>query len=174
MLFTDAATTFESHRITANGFLVASVRFARTGIQLYAGYEVGKPEMPVVRVYRPDAEVFSAQTMRSFAGTPLTIGHPSDAVSAATWRQHAIGRMGDEITRDGEYAHGTVIVQDAAAIDMIRSGTRELSAGYNCGLHWETGQTPANEGYQAIQQAIRGNHVAIVDRGRAGHACRIG
>ncbi|MEO9299007.1 DUF2213 domain-containing protein [Devosia alba] len=174
MFFADAAASLEGYRLTADGFLVADVRFARTGIQTYAGFELDRRDLPTVSVYRPGAEVFSANAMRSFAGRPLTLGHPVEAVSAQTWRQHSIGRMGEEITRDGEFVRGTVIVQDAAGIEMIRNGTRELSAGYQCEIQWETGQTSDGQGYQAVQRTIRGNHVAIVGRARAGSACRIG
>lgn len=174
MLFADTATTLESYRITASGFLVADVRFARTGIQSYAGAEIDRSDLTLVDVYRPPAEVFSANAMRSFAGSPLTMGHPADAVSASTWRQHSIGRLGEEIIRDGDFVRATLIVQDAAAIDMIRGGTRELSAGYNCDVQWDAGKTADGHSYHAVQRLIRGNHVAVVDKARAGSACRIG
>ena len=174
MLFADAAATLDGYRITADGFLVADVRFARTGIQTYGGFELDRRDLPVVGVYRPGVEVFDADAMRSFAGKPLTMGHPAEAVSATTWRRHSIGRMGEEITRDGDFVRGTVIVQDAAAIEMIRNGTRELSAGYECGVEWMDGQNSDGQAYQAVQRSIRGNHVAVVDRARAGAACRIG
>lgn len=173
MLFADAAASLEAYRITTNGFLVADVRFARTGIQTYTGSELGRGDLMVVDILRPLAEVFSANTMRSFAGSPLTLGHPADAVSASTWRQHSIGRMGEEITRDGDFVRGTLIVQDEAAIAMIRGGTRELSAGYNCEIKWETGTTTTGRSYHAVQRSIRGNHVAVVDKARGGSALRI-
>lgn len=173
MLFADALASLEDFRITANGFLVADVRFARTGIQSYGGAELDRQDLAIVDVLRPIAEVFNANAMRSFAGCPLTMGHPADAVSAATWRQHSVGRMGEEITRDGDFVRGKLIVQDATAIEMIRGGTRELSAGYTCELEWDTGSTAAGQAYQAVQRSIRGNHVAVVARGRAGAACRI-
>jgi uncharacterized protein len=174
MYFADAAASLDGYRITADGFLVANVRFARTGIQTYGGFELDRRDLAVVGVYRPAAEVFSAAAMRSFAHRPVTLGHPADGVSASSWRQHSIGSMGENITRDGDFVRGTVIVQDAAAIEMIKNGTRELSAGYNCDVHWEAGMAPDGQAYQAVQRSIRGNHVAIVDRARAGAACRIG
>jgi hypothetical protein len=64
MQFIDNAPIAGTRR-TADGYLVADVRTARTGIQLYAGHEVGKPEMPVVKVYRPEAQVFDTQSLGS-------------------------------------------------------------------------------------------------------------
>lgn len=58
MQFTDVVTVAGTRR-RDDGYLGADARVARTGIQLYAGHEVGKPEMAVVRVYRPEGEVFS-------------------------------------------------------------------------------------------------------------------
>ncbi len=53
-------------RRTTSGYLVVNARVARAGnVQQYMGYEVGKPEMAVVRVYRPDAEVFNKDTLAS-------------------------------------------------------------------------------------------------------------
>src|SRR5690606_7023306 len=95
-------------------------------------------------------------------------------VTSANWKTHAIGRMGDEVRRDGQYVRGTLIVQDGNAIELVRGGTRDLSAGYQCAVEWSAGLAPDGTPYQAAQRSIRGNHVAIVDRGRAGAACRIG
>ncbi|MBP2238095.1 hypothetical protein J2Z31_004622 [Sinorhizobium kostiense] len=59
MRFIDASTIAGTRR-TADGYLVADVRTARTGIQLYAGHEVGKPQMQVVKVYRPELPASAA------------------------------------------------------------------------------------------------------------------
>lgn len=174
MLFGDSSASMEGYRITAAGFLVGDVRFARTGIQVYGGLELDRRDMAVVSVYRSPAAVFDMATMRSFAMRPITMGHPPDGVSADTWKQHSIGYLNDEIARDGDYVRGTIVVQDGAAIEMIKNGTRELSAGYQCDVQWEAGNAPDGQAYQAVQRSIRGNHVAIVTRGRAGAACRIG
>src|SRR6185369_15200906 len=53
------------------------------------------------------------------------------------------------------------------------AGKRELSNGYQCDLVIEDGEVDG-VAYQAVQRKIRGNHVAVVDKGRAGATCRIG
>lgn len=173
MKFIDAVSLAGTRR-RDNGYLVADARVARTGIQLYAGYEVGKPEMPVVRVYRPDTEVFSRDTLASFAHRPVTNDHPEEPVTADNWREHAVGQTADEIARDGQFIRVPLMVADAATIKAIEEGKRELSAGYTCDLAWESGVSPSGEAYDAIQKNIRANHVAIVQRGRAGSEVRIG
>ena len=60
MNFLDRASIADGTlRKTADGYIVAEVPVARTGIQDYAGYEMGKPDMKRVRVYRPADEVFA-------------------------------------------------------------------------------------------------------------------
>ncbi|SFH29363.1 DUF2213 domain-containing protein [Ensifer sp. OV372] len=173
MQFIDAAPIAGTRR-TADGYLVAEVRTARTGIQDYAGHEVGKPEMPVVKVYRPADQVFARDSLGSYAHKPVTNDHPTQAVTADTWKAVSVGQIGDEVARDGEFVRIPLVVMDAAAIKAIDEGKRELSAGYTCDLAWEAGTTPEGEKYDAIQKDIRINHVAIVERGRAGSKARIG
>ncbi|APG91143.1 DUF2213 domain-containing protein [Sinorhizobium americanum] len=173
MRFIDASTIAGTRR-TADGYLVADVRTARTGIQLYAGREVGKPEMQVVKVYRPEDEVFDKASLGSYAHKPVTNDHPVEAVTPDNWKAVSVGQIGDEVARDGEFVRIPLIVMDAAAIKAIDDGKRELSAGYTCDLAWEAGTTPEGEKYDAIQKDIRINHVAIVQRGRAGSEARIG
>lgn len=173
MKFVDAAPIAGTRR-TADGYLVAEVRTARTGIQDYAGYEVGKPDMPVVKVYRPADQVFAKDSLGSYAHRPVTNDHPSEAVTADNWRDHAVGQIGDEVARDGEFVRIPLIVMDAAAIKAVEDGKRELSAGYTCDLAFESGTTPEGQAYDAIQRNIKINHVAIVSHGRAGSQARIG
>jgi len=166
--------TLGDAQVTRDGYLVTDARIARTGIQVYAGREVGKPEMDVVRVYRPESEVFHQDAMASFTHRPITIDHPSEAVTASNWKKHAVGLTGDIVSKDGGFVRVPMTLMDQAAIDTVRAGKRELSCGYTCDLKWEAGTTPEGEAYDAIQTNIRGNHLAIVGAGRAGSDCRIG
>jgi hypothetical protein len=173
MDFNDAVTLCDT-RTTADGYLVADVRIARAGIQIYGGKEVGRPDMETVRVYRPEAEVFNKDAMASFAYRPVTNDHPAEAVKAENWKKHAVGNLSGDVARDGEFLRVPMIVMDAAAIADWKTGKREVSCGYTCDLKFEPGTTPSGEAYDAVQTAIRGNHLAIVRAGRAGSECRIG
>lgn len=167
-------------RLTRDGYLVADAKIARTGIQLYSGREVdpenwhGWRDKALVRVYRPESEVFSAEALASFAHRPVTNDHPAEAVSAANWKAHSVGMTGNEIARDGDYIRVPMVVMDQAAIQDWKAGKRELSCGYESQIVFDAGTTPKGEVYDAIQTNIRGNHLAIVARGRAGSECRIG
>lgn len=173
MQFTDASVVAGTRR-RDDGYLVADVRIARTGIQTYLGSEVGRPDLPLVRVYRPGEEVFSADTMRSAAHRPVTNDHPAERVTSDNWKQHAVGQTGDEVAGEGIFLRVPLMVSDGATISLIEDGKREVSAGYTCDLDWTSGKTASGEAYDAIQRNIRLNHVAIVQRGRAGSEVRIG
>lgn len=173
MIFLDKATVAGTRK-REDGYLVADVRVARTGIQRYSGAEVGRPEVEFVDVYRPAEEVFSTDAMKSFAYIPITNDHPSTPVTAANWRDHSVGVTSGDIARDGEFMSIPLMVADEETIKQVEDGKREVSAGYKCKLVFEDGVTPDGKTYQAKQTTIRGNHVAVVGAGRAGHECRIG
>lgn len=172
MKFTDTVV-FDGSRRTEDGFLAGNVRVARTGIQVYRGWEVGRPDMQEVRVYRPEREVFHKDAMHSFSHRPVTLDHPDEMVTAKNWKQYAIGQTGDEVLRDGEFLRVPMVLMDAAAISAVEGGKRQLSMGYTCDLKWQDGVTPQGEKYDAVQTAIRGNHLAVVGAARGGAQLRI-
>lgn len=172
-MFYDSVELRGQPQLTKDGYLVATARVARTGIQLYTGDELGKPDMPVVRVYRPESSVFDTRSLHSFAYRPMTNDHPAEPVTAASWKRDAIGQAGGEVMRDGDHIRVPLIMMDAAAIADYNAGKRELSVGYEADLDWTPGITDSGEEYDAIQTNIRANHIALVDKGRAGTA-RIG
>lgn len=161
------------HR-SPEGYLIADAFTVRTGCQTYKGTEVGRPDMPLVTVYRPEESVFNKDSVSGFSHKPITLGHPAGLVSMDNWAQHAVGEVSTEALRDGERLRLQLIVKDADAISKISDGTyRHLSAGYLADLDWGDGVAPDGTPYQAKQVNIRPNHVALVPRGRAGN-CVIG
>lgn len=172
-MFTDKLT-FDGLRKTKDGYLVASPRVARAGIQLYSGAEVGKPEMQTVRVYRPPEEVFNTDAMNSYAYRPVTVGHPGVKVTADNWSDLTRGMSGSEVVRDGDFIRVPMAIMDAKAIQSVEDGTIELSMGYEANIQWGDGVTPNGEKYDAIQKDMRMNHLAIVSSARGGSHLRIG
>lgn len=173
MLATDTVALGDV-RVSDGGYLEAVARTARTGTQQYLGAEMGRPDLGVVTVYRDEAEVFSKASLQSFAAIPLTVDHPPAGVTAANWKQVAVGTTGNEVLRDGEFLKIGLKVMDANAIQAIRDGKRELSVGYRTEIVWGDGVAPDGTPYQAKQTAIVADHIAIVSAGRAGPQCRIG
>ena len=176
MDFTDSIHIADgTMRRTKDGYLAATARVARgNNVQKYRGIEMGKPEKPFVDVYRPDSEVFDKESLHSFAHRPLTNDHPSEPVTADNWNKYARGYTGDRIARDGEYIQVPLLMTDSDTINAMEDGKRELSVGYQAEIEWKDGITPSGLHYDAIQRNIRANHIALVDRARAGHGARIG
>ena len=160
-------------RHTKDGYLVADAPVARTGVQIYRGAELDRPDMAYVRVYRPESEVFSQDAMNSYAHRPMTNDHPGEMVTADNWKGVAIGQTGDEIVRDGQTVRVPLVMMDKAAITDFEGGKRELSMGYTAIIDWSPGITEDGQDYDAVQRELRMNHLALVNKGRAGNA-RIG
>lgn len=173
MKFTDAVTVAGTRR-TADGYLIAEAKAVRAGIQLYLGDEVGKPDLKMVRVYRPAEEVFADKSLQSFTHAPVTVNHPDEAVNAGNWKDLAVGEVSTAAKKDGDWVWLPLILKDKDAIASVESGKRELSAGYECQLDWTPGTSPDGQQFDAVQRNIKINHLAIVDRARAGSQARIG
>ncbi len=161
-------------RLTTDGYLVANPRVARTGIQIYQGSEVGRPDLKEVRVYRPEAEVFSRAAMASLAHRPITLDHPDSKVDASNWRKLAVGNSSGDVARDGDFIRVPLVLMDSAAILAAQSGTSQLSVGYGAKLIWGDGVTPGGERFDAQQSEIRANHIALVRAARGGDRLKIG
>lgn len=174
MQFVDAALMDAAPRKLRDGSLVATARSVRTGVQLYAGSEVGKPDKDIVRVYRSPEEVFAQDSLQSFSHATVTVDHPTKHVTADNWKELAVGEVSTAAKKDGEWVHLPLVIKDRAAVEAVEGGKCELSAGYVCDLDWTGGTTPGGEVFDAQQRNIRINHLAIVDRARAGSKARIG
>lgn len=161
-------------RMTSDGYLTGYATVARSGVQLYTGAELQRPDLDVVRVYRPPEEVFSRDAMRSYAYRPVTSDHPSEAVTADNWGVHARGITGDEVMRDGDVVRVPMVLMDGSAINEYNDGKREISMGYSAVLEWADGVTPDGERYDAIQRRQRMNHLALVARARGGDRLTLG
>lgn len=177
MILTDRMT-FDAPKRTKEGYMAVRAKSARAGVYDYAGYEVDPTGTKfgahdTVKVYRPADEVFDAKSVRSFIMRPITNDHPTEAVTADNWADLAKGAVAGAI-RDGDHLAFDLVFMDAATIRDIESGKRELSNGYGVDLSFEDGIAPDGTAYQAVQRNIVGNHVALVDRGRAGPSCAIG
>ena len=156
---------------TPEGFLIClDVPIARTGTQEYLGYELGLEDRTndLFTVNRTEDEVFSPATIASFEGKCVTADHPPDSVTTENVTAYNCGhaqhiRRGTEDQSDLLIAD--LFITDPRLIDAIQNGLREVSCGYDCEYTEENGQL--------YQRRIRGNHIAVVPSGRAGHRVAI-
>jgi hypothetical protein len=109
----------------------------------------------------------------SFAGKPILSVHRP---MTATDHKHslAVGSLGSGIRYDHPYLRAPLSVWDGAAIAGIESDEqRELSSGYRYRADMTPG-TYEGEAYDGVMRDIRGNHVALVESGRAGSDVVVG
>ena len=156
---------------TPEGFLICKdVPIARTGTQQYRGCEFGGPVADgIYNVQRPEAEVFDRAAVASFEGKPVCDEHPEEDVTPDNYGRYMKGVCRDVRRGDGELSNCLVadlVIYDADLINKIEAGKREISCGYDC--LWNP---TSDSSYDQLE--IRGNHVAVVDRGRAGHKVAI-
>lgn len=176
MFLADRLNISTEREYTDEGFLRVPARISRIGIQEYLAVEMGltdRDPTDIIRVYRPEEEVFSDDSLNSFASKPVTNNHPPELVNPKNFRNFGVGFSGPEVTQDGMFAKTVLHVTDEEAIKNIESGKVELSNGYTADIDWTPGVTPDGEQFDAVQRNIKGNHIAIVERGRAGPACRV-
>ena len=176
MFLKDRLDINSERKYTDEGFLVVPARISRIGIQEYLAGEMGVEDRQpddIIRVYRPEEEVFSDLSLSSFSNKPVTNNHPPVLVNASNAKEYSVGHAGPTVTRDGCFAKSDLFIIDAKSIADIESGKAELSNGYTADIDWTPGVSPDGEQYDAVQRNIKGNHIAIVERGRAGRDCRV-
>ena len=163
----------ENQEVTPEGFLLCrNVPIARTGDQLYTADEIGLEANGdgLVKIQRLADEVFNPNTISSFEGKPVTIDHPDGVdVNPSNWKALTVGivqnvRQGTGIEDDLLIAD--LLITDQQAIEAVRGKLREVSCGYDADYE----QVSVGLG---LQTNIVGNHVALVERGRAGARCSI-
>ena len=163
---------------TSDGYLAAEAKVARTGVQIYHGSEVGRPDMTEVRVYRSPEEVFHKDSIRTYAHRPITDDHPHVPVTDKNWKKLARGHTGEEIVRDGEFVKVPMLLMDEGIIREWENGKKQLSLGYTCDIKFEPGSYTDDKGvehvYDAVQTNIRANHLALVKIARGGDTLRLG
>ncbi|HEI6987355.1 TPA: DUF2213 domain-containing protein [Yersinia enterocolitica] len=166
--------------LQADGSLLCKdVAIARTGTQRYRPEEVDLIPGPdgSVLVYRTEDEVFAPETIASFEGVAVTLGHPEDDegnivfVNPSNFSELAHGHIQNVRRGTGDKSDlllADVLIKRQEAIDAVNSGLTDVSCGYDA-LYEQIAPGKGN------QCQITGNHLAAgIPRGRAGVRCAIG
>ena len=163
-------------RITPEGYFVADALVARANnIQEYRARELGLTDRDpndVVRVFRPEAEVFAADSLATAAHLPITLDHPPVMVDASNWREYSRGDTDAQIIRDGEFIRVPLRITDAAAVNSVRTDRKEFSLGYTADLKLEAG-VHDGQPFDASVTNLRYNHLAACRAARGGSELRI-
>lgn len=168
----ETARTFDE-----NGYLhVSTSNITKEQVVPYVGdtipgwQELGLKPKAIYQIYRPADEIEKA--VDTFNGLPLSLDHwEMDASNMP--KDKIVGSLGTDAAFDAPYLTNSLTVTDADAIRRINSGEfRDLSAGYLCDVVMQDGIFDGKH-YDGRMENIRGNHVALVREGRAGHDVRV-
>jgi hypothetical protein len=160
-----------------NGYMhVAVSNITKEQVAPYTGdtipnwRELGLEPKKIYQIYRPASEIEKA--VDTFNGLPLSLDHwEMDAGSMP--KDKIVGSLGTNAVFEAPYLKNSLTITDADAINQVNSGEfRELSAGYLCDVEM-TGGVFDGISYDGKMVNIRGNHVALVHEGRAGHDVRV-
>jgi len=154
--------------ITPQGFLRAPAKATRVGVLKYK-----KPDGSIVRELRHPEEVFSKDSLATLAGVPVTDDHPEAMLlNPENAHEYMCGYTSDIVEQDGDFVKTSATITDADLIEKVKGGKVELSCGYEC-EHDESPGVWNGQPYDVIQRKIQYNHLAVVDRGRAGPEARL-
>jgi hypothetical protein len=155
--------------ITDEGYLKVWCKAARVGTQLYT-----RGDGTQVREYRPEDEVSNPDSLASFGMKAVTLNHPKVLLDSKTTKLHQVGHAGSHVRFSDGFVEVALVITDQNAIDAVQRGdAQEVSAGYRVDYDPTPGVTPNGESYDGIQRNIKVNHIALVNRGRAGREARL-
>lgn len=150
---------------TEEGYLVDHPIVTSVGIFVYHN-----PDGTERRELRLPEEVFAEKSLASYKGKPIIITHEAGYVDTDNVQEESVGTILSEGYQDGSDVRAEIIIHDMDSVK--RMGLRELSCGYNLRLE-ETPGVWEGQPYDAIQRDIEINHLALVDKARAGEQARL-
>ena len=154
-----------------NGMLTAKVNLTKAGVYPYL-YSDGR----LVKEAKLPEEIFSQATIDSANGAVITDNHPdinqdSGLVNSSNYSKLVKGNVFN-VKQDGLFLSGLEKVFDSDLQKRILSGEQiQVSIGFEQKTDWTPGEYNG-EKYDCIQRDIRINHIAHVEKGRAGEECR--
>jgi hypothetical protein len=145
------------------------------GIASRAGvFDYARADGSIQKELRLPEDVFATPAMSGYQGATITKGHPAVPVTAHNAKRFAVGTVLEPARRDGDHVRVKMVVQDAQAIDALKSKRmRALSTGYSVDLEETPGNHPVYGRYDAIQRRLVINHLALCEDGRAGPVARV-
>ncbi|MEF2562518.1 MAG: DUF2213 domain-containing protein [Negativibacillus sp.] len=149
---------------TPEGYLIDNPILTRVGI-----FEYHNPDGTIRRELRLPEEVFAAESLASYKGKPVILTHEAGLVDVDNVQQEHIGTILSEGIQDGDNVRAQIVIHDAESLSY---GLRELSLGYT----QTPDETPGvwnGQPYDAIQRNIQINHLALVEKARAGETARL-
>lgn len=150
------------------GFLNArNVPIARVGVFPYI-----RKDGAVVKEAKLPEDLLSDATVDSANGKPITDNHPQGLVNRNNAKDLMKGLTANNAHVEGDKLKVDLTITDPQLIKEVNDGKQELSIGFSTEVSPEQG-TFNGAKYDCAQKNIQINHVAVVQRGRAGHSVRL-
>lgn len=151
---------------------IRDCRISKANVCPYFGREIpgadllGLDPERIYNLYRDPEEL--ARGASSFANLQLLLAHIPVAATDPQIELTA-GTVGSDVRYEHPYLIASLKVWTAEAIKLIESGEqRQLSCSYRYRADMTPGTTPEGVAYDGVMRDIIGNHVALVEAGRAG------
>ena len=164
----DTAPINKIEQDATTGFIhVNNVPIARVGVFPYLKAD-GSIEMEA----KLPAELLADTTVESANNKPVTDDHPEEFVTQSNANKYMKGFTASNAHVDDDTLRVDMTITDAALINEINQGKQELSIGFETEIVPHKGEYKGSV-YDSVQKNIQINHVAVVERGRAGHSVRL-
>jgi hypothetical protein len=156
---------------------IAQSNMSKAAVDPYYGHEIpdgeklGLNPQKVYYLLRDPDEL--AKAASSFNNLPILDDHVPVS-SDAPQQQIVIGSTGTDAHVEGGYLRNSAVVWVQDAINEIENDTKKE---WSCAYHYRADMTPGNFGglrYDGIMRDMIGNHVALVEVGRAGRDVVVG
>jgi len=160
---------------TGEGFVKAKITLALPGTFPYLNEgEFDDGRFSYIAAKLPE-ELFSADTIASAQGAPITDQHPENKklVTSDNYTKYVKGTVSSPRVENGELtAYATIYDKGLIHKLLDEKKQRQVSIGFVYNLDGKSGLYEGKE-YDVVQRNIRINHVAMVDQGRAGERAKI-
>ena len=171
-----APLTTKSWHQTPEGYLFVPGVLARDGVLEYRRADGStRRELRLPETNRDPA------TLQSFASLPVTIEHPPELINASNIHQYGVGQVDPEVLYEEKipgkgFVSAVVRLYQERGVNAARTDAKELSVGYTIELDetpgiWVDPETGQRLRYDAVQRTVRGNHLALTKKARAGPEC---
>lgn len=156
---------------------VALSNISKATVSPYYGHEIpnyaqlGLSAGKIYRLLRCPVELQKAA--KSFNNLPILAQHVPVSASAPQ-QSLVIGSTGTDAKFGAPYLQNSAVIWVQSAIDDINAKRKK---DWSCGYYYAPDMTPGNFNglrYDGIMRDIVGNHVALVDQGRAGPDVMVG
>ena len=177
-------TAQDKKEVDTNGwFEVKDNPLSKEGVFLYRGNQIILPDGSrasdtddLIPVYRPADELSNPEAIDSFKLVPWVDEHTmlgSEQLGLTPAERKGVsGVVGEDVYFKDGVLYGNIKAFSENLARKIENGKKELSLGYRCSYERSSGEWNGQK-YDYIQRNLRGNHLALVDKGRMGAEVRV-